>query len=182
MAEGDPHPDDAMVVRCGLSPFLGRPLHSAGDEHPSGYYEFSVQAAVGRKAGRSGPEGDEGPNVCAGRTRALSSRKVMAGKCGSLTVVDERSGGRGRGSPAPLGLITLARKGETTHVGYVDPSRLATPLHRSLTIRWGSLRSRFLGTAHGDSALRVWWTRIHSLCMTPIAWCQQATWSLTFGG
>jgi hypothetical protein len=47
MAEGDPLPDDAVVVRCGLPPFLGRPLHTACDEHPSGYYGFSVQSAVG---------------------------------------------------------------------------------------------------------------------------------------
>ena len=47
MAEGDRLPDDAVVVRCGLPPFLGRPLHTACDEHPSGYYGFSVQAAAG---------------------------------------------------------------------------------------------------------------------------------------
>jgi hypothetical protein len=47
MAEGDRLPDDAVVVRCGRPPFLGRPLHTACDEHPSGYYGFSVQAAVG---------------------------------------------------------------------------------------------------------------------------------------
>ena len=47
MAEGDRLPDDAVVVRCGLPPFLGRPLHTACDEHPSGRYGFSVQAAVG---------------------------------------------------------------------------------------------------------------------------------------
>ena len=47
MAEGDRLPDDALVVRCGLPPFLGRPLHTACDEHPSGYYGFSVQSAVG---------------------------------------------------------------------------------------------------------------------------------------
>jgi hypothetical protein len=47
MAEGDRIPDQAVVVRCGLPPFLGRPLHTACDAHPSGYYGFSVQAAVG---------------------------------------------------------------------------------------------------------------------------------------
>ncbi len=47
MAEGDALPDDALVVRGGLPPFLGKPLHSACDEHPSGYYGFSVQAGVG---------------------------------------------------------------------------------------------------------------------------------------
>jgi len=47
MAEGDLLPDDALVVRCGLPPFLGRPLHAACEEHPSGYFGFSVQAAVG---------------------------------------------------------------------------------------------------------------------------------------
>ena len=47
MAEGDRLPGDAVVVRCGLPPFLGRPLHTACDEHPSGYYGFSVQAAAG---------------------------------------------------------------------------------------------------------------------------------------
>jgi hypothetical protein len=47
MAEGDRLADDAVVVRCRLPRFLGRPLHSACDEHPSGYYGFSVQAAVG---------------------------------------------------------------------------------------------------------------------------------------
>ena len=47
MAEGDRLADDAVVVRCGLPPFLGRPLHTACDEHPSGYYGFSVQSAAG---------------------------------------------------------------------------------------------------------------------------------------
>ncbi len=46
MAEGDPLPGAAVVVRCGRPPFLGRPLHLACDEHPSGYYGFSVQAAL----------------------------------------------------------------------------------------------------------------------------------------
>lgn len=47
MAEGDRLPDNAVVVRCGLPPFRGRPLETACDEHPSGYYGFSVQAAAG---------------------------------------------------------------------------------------------------------------------------------------
>jgi hypothetical protein len=47
MAEGDRLPDDAVVVRCGLPPFLGRPLDTACDEHPSGFYGFSVQATAG---------------------------------------------------------------------------------------------------------------------------------------
>jgi hypothetical protein len=47
MPEGDQLPDNAVVVRCGHPPFLGRPLHTACDEHPSGYFGFSVQAAVG---------------------------------------------------------------------------------------------------------------------------------------
>ena len=38
-----------MRWSCGAvcPPFLGRPLRTACDEHPSGYYGFSVQAAVG---------------------------------------------------------------------------------------------------------------------------------------
>jgi hypothetical protein len=47
MAEGDPLPDDAWVVRGGLPPFRGKPLHSTCNEHPSGYYGFSVQSEVG---------------------------------------------------------------------------------------------------------------------------------------
>jgi hypothetical protein len=47
MPEGDPLPDNAVVVRCGRPPFPGRPLHTACDDHPSGYYGFSVQAAAG---------------------------------------------------------------------------------------------------------------------------------------
>jgi hypothetical protein len=47
MAEEEGLPDDAVVVRCGLPPFRGRPLHDSCDEHPSGCFGFSVQAAAG---------------------------------------------------------------------------------------------------------------------------------------
>jgi hypothetical protein len=47
MADEEQLPDEAVVVRCGRPPFEGRPLHVACDEHPSGCYGFSVQAAIG---------------------------------------------------------------------------------------------------------------------------------------
>lgn len=56
MAEGDRLPDNAVVVRCGRPPFLGRPLQTACDEHPSGYYGFSVQAAVELTVEQLAPE------------------------------------------------------------------------------------------------------------------------------
>jgi hypothetical protein len=47
MAERDRLPDDAIVVRCGLPPFRGRPLFTSCDDHPDGVYGFSVQCAAG---------------------------------------------------------------------------------------------------------------------------------------
>jgi hypothetical protein len=47
MAERDRLADDALVVRCGLPPFRGRPLFTACDDHPAGVYGFSVQSASG---------------------------------------------------------------------------------------------------------------------------------------
>jgi len=47
MAEGDRLPDDALVVRCGLPPFRGRPLFTSCEDHPDGVYGFSVQSAAG---------------------------------------------------------------------------------------------------------------------------------------
>ena len=47
MAEEERLRDEALVVRCGLPPFHGRPLNVACEEHPSGCYGFSVQSAVG---------------------------------------------------------------------------------------------------------------------------------------
>jgi hypothetical protein len=40
-------PGDALVVRCGLPPFRGRPLFTSCDDHPDGVYGFSVQSAAG---------------------------------------------------------------------------------------------------------------------------------------
>jgi hypothetical protein len=48
MAEESQLPDDAVVVRCGQPPFNANPLARACRRHPSGYFGFSVQAAVGR--------------------------------------------------------------------------------------------------------------------------------------
>jgi hypothetical protein len=47
MAEGDRLPDDALVVRCGLPPFVSSPLVRGCRWHPVGLFGFSVQAAVG---------------------------------------------------------------------------------------------------------------------------------------
>ncbi len=47
MAEGDSLPDDAVVVRCGLPPFVNSPLDRGCRRHPVGLFGFSVQAAVG---------------------------------------------------------------------------------------------------------------------------------------
>lgn len=47
---GDRLPDEALVVRCGLPPFQGRPLFTACDDHPDGVSGFSVQSAVGLTA------------------------------------------------------------------------------------------------------------------------------------
>ena len=40
-------PDEALVVRCGLPPFVTSPLERGCRHHPDGVYGFSVQAAVG---------------------------------------------------------------------------------------------------------------------------------------
>jgi hypothetical protein len=45
MAEGDLLPDDALVVRCGLPPFVNSPLARGCRRHPVGLFGFSVQAA-----------------------------------------------------------------------------------------------------------------------------------------
>ena len=50
MVEENRLPDDAVVVRCGVPPFLARPLHLSCDEHPAGCYGFSVQSAAGLSA------------------------------------------------------------------------------------------------------------------------------------
>ena len=47
MAEGDLLPDDALVVRCGLPPFVNSPLVRGCRWHPVGLFGFSVQSAVG---------------------------------------------------------------------------------------------------------------------------------------
>jgi hypothetical protein len=41
-------PDDALIVRGGRPPFdQPKPLHERCDEHPDGYFGFSVQSAPG---------------------------------------------------------------------------------------------------------------------------------------
>jgi hypothetical protein len=40
-------PDEALVVRCGLPPFVNSPLDRGCRHHPDGVHGFSVQAAVG---------------------------------------------------------------------------------------------------------------------------------------
>jgi len=40
-------PDEAIVVRCGLPPFVKSPLHRGCKHHSDGAFGFSVQAAVG---------------------------------------------------------------------------------------------------------------------------------------
>jgi hypothetical protein len=50
MAGGDRLPDDALVVRCGLPPFRGRPLFTSCEDHPVGVFGFSVQSAEGLTA------------------------------------------------------------------------------------------------------------------------------------
>ena len=48
MANPEPVPDEAVVVRCGLPPFVNEPrCISACRHHPDGCYGFSVQAEVG---------------------------------------------------------------------------------------------------------------------------------------
>jgi hypothetical protein len=47
MAEDELLPDDAVVVRCGLPPFVNSPLERGCRRHPVGLFGFSVQAAVG---------------------------------------------------------------------------------------------------------------------------------------
>lgn len=46
MAEGERLPDDAVVVRCGLPPFVDSPLKGGCRRHRSGLFGFSVQASV----------------------------------------------------------------------------------------------------------------------------------------
>jgi hypothetical protein len=47
MAEEERLADDAVVVRCGLPPFVDSPLDRGCRHHPDGFFGFSVQAAVG---------------------------------------------------------------------------------------------------------------------------------------
>ena len=47
MAKEERLPDDAVVVRCGLPPFVDSPLERGCRRHPVGLFGFSVQAAVG---------------------------------------------------------------------------------------------------------------------------------------
>jgi hypothetical protein len=47
MGSPEPVPDEAVVVRCGLPPFVNSPLGLACRLHPDGPFGFSVQAEVG---------------------------------------------------------------------------------------------------------------------------------------
>jgi hypothetical protein len=47
MAEEERLPDDAVVVCCGLPPFVDSPLERGCRRHPVGLYGLSVQAAAG---------------------------------------------------------------------------------------------------------------------------------------
>jgi hypothetical protein len=47
MSNPNPVADEAVVVRCGLSPFVNSVLDRACRRHPDGHFGFSVQAAVG---------------------------------------------------------------------------------------------------------------------------------------
>lgn len=47
MPAPDQIPDEALVVRCGLPPFVNSPLDRGCRQHPDGVYGFSVQAEVG---------------------------------------------------------------------------------------------------------------------------------------
>jgi hypothetical protein len=47
MASPEPITDEALVVRCGLPPFVNSPLDRGCRRHPDGPFGFSVQAAVG---------------------------------------------------------------------------------------------------------------------------------------
>jgi hypothetical protein len=47
MADLQAVPDEAIVVRCGLPPFVNSALHLGCRHHPDGCYGFSVQAEVG---------------------------------------------------------------------------------------------------------------------------------------
>ena len=42
-----PVTDEALVVRCGLPPFVNNPLDRGCRRHPDGAFGFSVQSAVG---------------------------------------------------------------------------------------------------------------------------------------
>jgi hypothetical protein len=47
MGSPEPLSDDALVVCCGLPPFVNSPLDRGCRRHPDGPFGFSVQAAVG---------------------------------------------------------------------------------------------------------------------------------------
>jgi hypothetical protein len=47
MADQERLADEAVVVRCGLPPFVDSPLDRGCRHHPDGFFGFSVQAAVG---------------------------------------------------------------------------------------------------------------------------------------
>jgi hypothetical protein len=47
MTEEERLTDDAVVVRCGLPPFVASPLHRGCRRHPAGFFGFSVQAEAG---------------------------------------------------------------------------------------------------------------------------------------
>jgi hypothetical protein len=47
MGKLEPLPDEAVVVRCGVPPFVKSPLDQGCRHHPDGVYGFSVHAAEG---------------------------------------------------------------------------------------------------------------------------------------
>jgi hypothetical protein len=62
-----------VVVRCGLPPFVAKPLQAACEEHPSGFYGFSVQSAVGLTVEQLAVEC---PNNSVGHTTVAEIRKI----------------------------------------------------------------------------------------------------------
>jgi hypothetical protein len=47
VANPEPVADEAVVVRCGLPPFVNSPLDRGCRRHPDGPFGFSIQAEVG---------------------------------------------------------------------------------------------------------------------------------------
>ena len=91
MADGDQLPDDAVVVRCGLPPFLGRPLHSitkgAAMKTISADFNAMTEAGHVRLTLPCSQEGIVKLGLRTGDWAWLSDSEVMVGRNWPSTIV-----------------------------------------------------------------------------------------------